>query len=109
VEGTTCLSFLNCLRCRNYVVTGDDLYRLFSFYWRVLRERERMNARAWDKHYAHIPRLIERDVVNAGLQKKIFRISDVEAARARAEPHPFWKFDSLASLDAFRQPVEDAA
>lgn len=111
VEGTTCFSFLNCLRCRNYVVTGDDLYRLFSFYWRVLRERERMNARTWDKHYAHIPRLIERDVVNAGLQRKIFRISDVEAARerARVEPHPFWKFDSLASLDTFRQPLEDAA
>ena len=36
-DGATCMNFLNCLRCRNYVVTGDDLHRLFSFYWRILR------------------------------------------------------------------------
>ena len=27
--GAICQSFMNCLRCRNYVVTGDDLWRLF--------------------------------------------------------------------------------
>jgi len=110
-DGTTCFDFLNCLRCRNYVVTGDDLYRIFSFYWRVLRERERMDARLWERHYAHIPRLIERDVVGAGLERKVFKSADVEAARdrARLDPHPFWQFDSIASLDTFRQSQEIAA
>lgn len=109
-DGTTCLSFLDCLRCRNYVVTGDDLYRLFSFYWRVLHERERMDVRTWEKHYAHIPRLIERDVVEAGLKKRIFKLTDVQASRERARlnPHPFWGYDTLTSLDIFRNSMEKA-
>lgn len=107
-DGTTCFSFLNCLRCRNYVVTGDDLYRLFSFYWRVLHERERVDAGIWNKHYAHIPRLIDRDVIQEGLRKKVFKPTDVAVARERArnDPHPFWAVDSLASLDTFRDPEE---
>jgi len=111
-DGKTCFDFLNCLRCRNYVVTGDDLYKLFSFYWRVLRERDRMDARLWGKHYAHIPRLIERDVIAVGLAKKVFRTVDVEVARERArhDPHPYWRVDALSSLDVFRdkRPQEAA-
>lgn len=111
-DGKACFDFLNCLRCRNYVVTGDDLYKLFSFYWRVLRERDRMDARRWNKHYAHIPRLIERDVIAKGLAKKVFMPDDVEAARERArhDPHPYWRFDALASLDEFRvlDPSQEA-
>jgi len=103
-DGKTCFDFLNCLRCRNYVVTGDDLYKLFSFYWRVLRERDRMDSRLWDKHYGHIPRLIERDVIAVGLAKKVFKTDAVEAARERArnDPHPYWRIDSLSSLEEFR-------
>lgn len=108
IDSTACFSFLNCVRCKNYVVTGDDLYRLFSFYWRVLLERNNMDAMVWEKHYAHIPRLIDRDVIEEGLAKKIFRSADVDEARRRArdDPHPFWKFDSLSSLDDFRDEVE---
>ena len=102
--GATCVSFLNCLRCKNYVVTGDDLYRLFSFYWRVLDERSRLPKARWYKDYAHIPRLIDRDVINEGLRRKIFRQAAVDQARARArsDPHPFWKAESLPSLEDFR-------
>lgn len=91
-DGGLCQSFLNCLRCRNYVVTGDDLWRLFSFYWRVLRERPRVDKRRWDRQLAHIPRLIERDVIEAGLARKVFKQAQVNAARDRAryDPHPFW-------------------
>ena len=91
-DGTVCQSFLNCLRCRNYVVTGDDLWRLYSFYWRVLRERARIDKRRWQRHLGHIPRLIERDVIEAGLASKAFKQADVYAARERArrDPHPFW-------------------
>ena len=97
--GAVCQSFLNCLRCRNYVVTGDDLWRLFSFYWRVLREQPRMEPRRWGQHLAHIPRLIERDVIAAGLAKRVFSQAQVDAARERArrEPHPFWAGPTVLS------------
>lgn len=91
-NGDLCQSFLNCLRCRNYVVTGDDLWRLFSFYFRILRERPRVDKRRWDHHLAHIPRLIDRDVIQAGLRRKLFKPEQVNAARERArhDPHPLW-------------------
>lgn len=110
-DGKTCFDFLSCLRCKNYVVTGDDLYKLFSFYWRVLRERDRMDARLWGMHYAHIPRLIERDVIAVGLAKKVFKPAAVEAARERArhDPHPYWRLDAFASLEDFRSSPQDVA
>lgn len=85
-------------------MTGDDLWRLFSFYFRILRERPRVDKRRWDRHLAHIPRLIERDVVQAGLRRKLFKPEQVNAARERArlDPHPFWAsstiIDELNSL-----------
>ncbi|AIO39110.1 hypothetical protein DM40_3897 [Burkholderia cenocepacia] len=103
-EGAPCERFLNCLRCRNYVVTGDDLWRLYSFYWRVLGERSRMDRQRWNQQFRHIPRLIERDVITIGIARKVFREADVAAARERArnDPHPFWAsqtiFDDLESL-----------
>ncbi|SDY97341.1 hypothetical protein SAMN05518854_103117 [Variovorax sp. YR266] len=98
-----CESFLNCLRCRNYVVTGDDLWRLYSFYWRVLREQPRMEKRRWERLFSHIPRLIERDVIEAGIARKLFKRAQVAAARERArhDPHPFWASETIISeLDA---------
>jgi hypothetical protein len=87
------MNFLDCLRCRNYVVTADDLYRLFSFYFRLYAERRRMSIRKWEKSYRHIIRIIDRDVIAAGLQRKVFKRNEVDEARTRAEvdPHPFWK------------------
>jgi len=98
-RGAVCQSFLNCLRCRNYVVTGDDLWRLFSFYWRVLRERSRVDKRRWDRHLSQIPRMIDRDVIEAGLARKVFTKVQVDTARKRArdEPHPFWATETIIS------------
>jgi len=98
-NGVACQSFLNCLRCRNYVVTGDDLWRLFSFYWRVLRERPRVDKHRWQQRLAHIPRLIERDVIEAGVARKVFTQRQVDDARERArhDPHPFWATESIIS------------
>lgn len=98
-KSAPCMNFLNCLRCRNYIVTGDDLYRLFSFYWRLLRERNRMPKGQWDKHCSHIVRLIDRDVVEPAIERGLFRRDavDAERLRARHEPHPFWKDDQIIS------------
>lgn len=98
-DGAICMSFANCIRCRNYVVTGEDLYRLFSFYWRILSERTRMPPKRWQREFAHIIRLIDQDVIAAGLAKGIFKQALVESERERArrDPHPFWKSDTIMS------------
>lgn len=102
-EGATCINFLSCLRCRNYVVTGDDLHKLFSFYFRVFAEREHMDKRRWQRDYAHIPRLIDDYIVAEGLRRGVFKLAAVETARERAriEPHPFWSFDVVSRLEVF--------
>jgi hypothetical protein len=95
--GLVCMSFINCIRCRNYVVATDDLYRLFSFYWRILSERGRMSKQQWEKQFKHIVRLIDSDIVENGVARGIFKqtVVDHERARARRAPHPFWQTDSI--------------
>lgn len=102
-EGAVCFSFLNCLRCKHYAVTGEDLHRLFSFYFRVLAERTHMDKRRWAREYAHIPRLIDDYIVAEGLRRGTFKPAAIEAARERArrEPHPFWSFDVVERLETF--------
>ena len=102
-EGATCINFMNCLRCKHYAVTAEDLYKLFSFYFRVLAERSRMDKRRWAREYAHIPRLIDHYIVAEGLRRGIFKLAAVETARERARtlPHPFWSVDLIDSLEVF--------
>lgn len=102
-EGATCMNFMNCLRCKHYAVTTEDLYKLFSFYFRVLAERSRMDKRRWAREYAHIPRLIDHYIVAEGLRRGTFKAGVVEAARehARSLPHPFWSVDLINSLEVF--------
>lgn len=101
--GTTCFNFMNCVRCKHYAVTAEDLYKLYSFYFRILTERSRMNKRRWARDYAHIPRLIDDYIVAEGLRRGTFKTAAVEAARnhARAQPHPFWSVDTIDSLGLF--------
>lgn len=102
-EGATCMSFMSCLRCKHYAVTAEDLYKLFSFYFRVLVERSRMDKRRWAQEYAHIPRLIDNYIVTEGLRRGTFKAAAVKAVReqARIQPHPFWSVDLIDSLEVF--------
>lgn len=102
-KDATCINFLNCIRCRHYVITADDLYKLFSFYFRVLSERKKMNKQRWHQQYAHIPRLIENYIVAEGLKRGAFKANAVDDARdrARVKPHPFWSLDIIPSLEIF--------
>ena len=101
--GAVCFSFLNCLRCKHYAVTEDDLYRLFSFYFHVLAERSSMDKRRWAREYSHIPRLIDGYIVAEGVRRGAFKPKAVEAARERARvaPHPFWSSDMIEALERF--------
>lgn len=102
-EGATCMNFMNCVRCKHYAVTTEDLYKLFSFYFRVLNERSRMDKRRWAREFAHIPRLIDDYIMAEGLRRGTFKLAAVEAAkeRARVQPHPFWSVDFVDSLEVF--------
>jgi len=86
-NGEHCSDFLNCFRCRSFVVTGDDLYRLFSFYWLLVSERELIGAQQWSRYYAHIVRIIDRQIAPQ------FDAVKVQAAREKSRnvPHPFWR------------------
>lgn len=102
-EGAVCFAFTNCLRCKHYAVTANDLYKLFSFYFRVLAERSRMDKRRWEREYAYIPRLIDNYIVAEGLRRGTFKPAAVDATRERARnlPHPFWSVDLIDSLEVF--------
>ncbi|MCB1865043.1 MAG: hypothetical protein KDG50_06405 [Chromatiales bacterium] len=82
-----CDDFMSCVRCKSFVITVDDLYRLYSFYWLLVRERARLGARRWSRYYAAVIRLIDRDI------EPQFSPVAVQAAKERAKvnPHPFWR------------------
>jgi hypothetical protein len=82
-----CTDFLSCVRCRNMVVTKEDLYRLFSFYWLIVYEREQIGAKRWSKYFAHIIRIIDRDIAPQFDADYVATIK----AQAQANPHPAWK------------------
>jgi hypothetical protein len=91
------------VRCKHYAVTAEDLYKLFSFYFRVLAERSRMDKRRWARELAHIPRLIDDYIIAEGLRRGTFKPAAVEAAKqhARTQPHPFWSVELIGSLEVF--------
>ncbi len=86
-EGEYCTNFLACVRCRSFVVTGDDLYRLYSFYWLVVYERNTIGVKNWSNYFAHVIRIIDKEIAPK------FDAVLVQTARdkAKANPHPFWK------------------
>jgi len=86
-----CTTFLFCFRCPNQVVMEDDLYRLFSFYWLIIKERNLMDRTKWKKIYGWVI----REVHNAISSK--FNPKIVKEARdaAKANPHPMWRDRAL--------------
>lgn len=84
---SVCKKFFACFRCQNMVVFEDDLWRLFSFYYRLLSERAKLSPPQWLKTYGPIIRRIDMDIASQ------FPADTVESARHRAQqdPHPAWK------------------
>jgi hypothetical protein len=95
-NGKYCDAFLACFRCKSFVVTGDDLHKLFSLYWMLVRERDTMSTRAWSKHFRHILRIIDDNIVPQ------FDEAKVQSAREHAKQHPhlYWQtVDQLGGID----------
>lgn len=85
-NGSTCSKYLPCFTCPQMVVFEDDLWRLFSFYYKLLYERVRMNPNDWLQTYGPIIKIIDNEIVPD------FSVEKVEAAKSRAQesPHPAW-------------------
>ena len=81
-----CQKFLACFRCKSFVVTADDLHRVFSLYWMLIRERKRVGVNAWSKQYRHIIRIIDRDVAPKFAPDLVSRVR----SHAETAPHAFW-------------------
>jgi hypothetical protein len=84
---SVCKKFLTCFRCPNMCVFEDDLWRLLSFYYRLLAERSKINPNHWAKTYAPIIRRIDIDILPN------FSSSVVALAKEKAQkdPHPTWR------------------
>ena len=86
-NGGVCKKFFPCFSCPSMIVFEDDLWRLFSFYYRLLYERVKLSPPQWLKTYGPIIRRIDVDIAPQ------FPVEKVEAARCRAQldPHPTWR------------------
>lgn len=86
-DDAVCKKFFTCFRCPNMMVFEDDLWRLFSFYNRLLSERAKMRSVHWMKTYAPILKRIDDQIA------PMFPADIVEVARTRArvDPHPTWR------------------
>jgi integrase len=84
---SVCKKFFSCFSCPSMIVFEDDLWRLFSFYYRLLSERVKINPGHWMKTYGPIIRRIDAEIATQ------FPADKVEAAKLKAQqdPHPTWK------------------
>ena len=84
---SVCRKFFACFTCPSMIVFEDDLWRLFSFYYRLLSKQAKITLPQWLKTYGPIIHRIDTDIASQ------FPVDKVEAARLRArqDPHPTWK------------------
>ncbi|WP_026182075.1 hypothetical protein [Thioalkalivibrio sp. AKL6] len=90
-NGDHCQKFLACFRCRSFIVTGDDLYRVYSLYWMLVRMRDSMGASRWKRVYGHIIRIIDGEIA----PQFDHELVAMQRQRAKVDPHPFWREPDL--------------
>lgn len=81
-----CTAFLYCFRCPNQVVMESDLYRLFSFYWLLIKERNILTRNRWHKVYGWVIREIDQVISPRFPQDRVRQARE----EARLNPHPMW-------------------
>ncbi|NMY13704.1 hypothetical protein HBO38_35955 [Pseudomonas veronii] len=86
-NGSVCVEVFGCFKCESFVVTGDDLYKIFSFYFYVISMRNEMGRKRWGQEYAYIIRVIDRDIAT----KFDKNVVDQAKSQAMSEPHPMWR------------------
>ena len=90
-NGSFCNDFLGCFRCKSFVITGDDLYKLFSFYWAIIRSRDEFGRKDWKRHLKNVLRIVDEEVVPEFAKLGQLQRVETEKERARSNPHPYWQ------------------
>ncbi|WP_154617980.1 hypothetical protein [Pseudomonas syringae] len=85
-NGSICMQVLGCFDCSEFIVTGDDLYRLCSFYFHCFRNRSRLGVKQWRQTYSAIVRTIQNTIL-PNFDKKLVAVA---MDKARTQPHPAW-------------------
>jgi integrase len=85
-NGEICGKYMACFRCPQMVVFEDDLWRLFSFYFRLLDERNKIAPHHWIKTYGPIIKTIDQDISPQFDSDAVVNAKQ----QARAAPHPAW-------------------
>ncbi|WP_322106000.1 integrase [Paraburkholderia sp. J41] len=88
---TACSAFLYCFRCPNQVVMESDLYRLYSFYWLLVKERNLIGRNQWHKIYGWVVREIDKVIASQFPPHKIREAKE----KALTAPHPMWRDRSM--------------
>jgi integrase len=85
-NGEVCGKYMACFKCPQMVVFEDDLWRLYSFYFRLLSERNKIAPHHWMKTYGWVIKTIDNDIATQ------FEAAIVEDAirKAKDAPHPAW-------------------
>lgn len=89
-NGKACADFLACFRCKSCVITGDDLYRLYSLYWAIVRNRDAFGRKEWKRHLRNVLSIIDSEVEPAFIAQGMLSHLQAERVRARNNPHPYW-------------------
>jgi hypothetical protein len=95
-NGRYCSSFVHCFSCKSFVVTGDDLYRVYSFYWLIIKERKLVPVKHWARLYRSVIRIVD-DVIGPRFPEDL--VQEVRE-RARTDPHPFWRDREMLIITA---------
>lgn len=97
-NGQLCTKWLECFKCENQLVMESDLYRLYSFYFLLLKERNFISRQKWNDLYWPIIVCIDDEVVTPNLKTKSnpkgcfdpYRVKNAKE-KAEADPHPMWR------------------
>ncbi len=104
-DGALCTRWLACFTCPDQVVLESDLYRLYSFYFLLIKERNFMQRQRWMEVYGKIIDIIDHEIVETNLRtaqnpRGCFNPLRVKRMRERAEcdPHPMWRNREILAL-----------
>ncbi|MCR9965454.1 MULTISPECIES: hypothetical protein [Vibrio harveyi group] len=90
-NGKICTDFLGCFRCKSFVITLDDLWKLYSFYWAIIRNRESFGRKNWKKYLKDILRVIDEHIEPRFIALNALPQVQAMKEKARTTPHPYWK------------------
>jgi hypothetical protein len=84
---TYCERWLHCFKCPHQCITGeeDDLWRLYSFYWALQRNGQRIRRLPIGGLFRFVIKAMETIVMDRFGER-----ARIAMARARQQPHPFW-------------------